>query len=241
MREDLGAARLVGDDGWAAHLHGLQWRYTEWLAHAWHDIHIRVSQHLLYLSPAHETWEVELIRYAALCHEVNHFVHHIAATCHHEAHAICLCQYACCGLHEVLWTFLHGDTAEEGHQLVFALMLHELLGVSQWLYGIVHGAHFVRGLTVFFNHGAACQFAHAHDVVCLVHTAFLDGIYGRIDIAAAAVEVCSVHVYHEWLARYLLRKHTRWVCQPVVAVDDVEVECVCQYAGYCLVVAYLLQ
>ena len=154
----------------------------------------------MHLASAHEAREVELIRNTALCHQVDHLVHHIATTCHHETHAIGLSQDACCGLNEVLRTFLHGDTAEESDELVFALVLDELIRISQWLYRVVHGADLVRWLTVFLNHRAASELAHAHDMVCFVHTAFLDGIHSRVDIAAAAVEVRSVHVDNQWFA-----------------------------------------
>ena len=227
------------DDGRTAYLHRLQRTDTERLTHTRHDIDIAHREHLLNLLASHESGEVELVGYAAFGYEVNHLRHLVAATGHDEAHSVCFAQHARCGFHEVLGTFLHRDTAEEGHQLVLARRFGELLRMSQRLHGIVHRAYLARVLTVFLNHRVTRQIAHAYDMVRFVHTAFLDGINGRIDITATAVEVRSVNVYHERLAADLLGKHACRISQPVVTVNDVEVQTVCQHRSHRLVVAYL--
>ena len=119
-------------------------------------------------------------------------------------------------------------------------MFLELLGVSQRLYSIVHGGHLARVDTIFFYHRPPRQVRYAHDMVSLLHTAFLDSEHRRVHISARAVEVGCMHVYHERLARNLLSKHTCWVGQPVVRVDDIEVQRVCQHGCHGLVVANLL-
>ena len=119
-------------------------------------------------------------------------------------------------------------------------MFLELLGVSQRLYGIVHGGYLAWVDTVFLYHCPPRQVRHAHDMVSLLHTTFLDSEYRRVHITARAVEIGGVHVYHERLARNLLSKHTGGVGQPVVRVDNIKVQRVCQHGCHCLVVANLL-
>ena len=183
---------------------------------------------------------MELIRNAALSYQVDHLGHLVAASGHDKAYAVGLLQHACCGLYEVLRSLLHRDTTQEGHQFVLALRLLELLGMCQRLYGVVYRRDLTRILTVFLNHGLTRQVAHAHDMIGLVHTAFLDSIYRRVHVAAAAVKVGRMHVDHQRLARDMLCKHTGRIGQPVVRVDNVEVQRVSQHRSHGLVVADLL-
>ena len=109
----------------------------------------------------------------------------------------------------------------------------------QRLYGIVYRRYLTRILIVFLDHGLTRQVAHAYDMIRLVHTALLDGIYRRVHVAAAAVKVGCMHVDHQRLTRDMLGKHTGRIGQPVVRVDDVKVQRVGQHRSHCLVVADL--
>ena len=111
--------------------------------------------------------------------------------------------------------------------------------MSQRLYGIVYGAYLTRVNAVFLNDRVTCQVTYAHDVIRHLHTAFLNRENGRIDVTATSVEIRSVYVYHQWLAADLLGEDPRRIRQPIMAVDDIEIQGVCQHGCYSLVVADL--
>ena len=182
---------------------------------------------------------MELVRYSAFGYKVNHLCHLVAASRHHKPYAVGLAQNTRCGFYKILRTFLHRDTAEECHQFVFALRFLELFGMCQRLYGVVYRAHFARVDAVFLYHRVTRQIAHADDMVRLVHAAFLDGIYCRIDIAAAAVEIGGMHVNHQRLPADMFGEHSCRISQPVMTVNNIKIQTVCQHACYRLVVAYL--
>ena len=112
--------------------------------------------------------------------------------------------------------------------------------MRQRLYSIMNRGHLTRVLTVFLNHGPARQVAHAYDMIRFVHASFLDGIYSRIDVTATAVEVRSMYMDHQWFAADLLGEDTGRIGQPVVTVDDIEIQTVRQHRCHGFVVADLL-
>ena len=169
---------------------------------------------------------MELIRDAAFGYEIDHLRHLVTASGHHKSYAVRLAQYPCCGLYEILRTFLHRDTAKERDKLVFALRLRELLGMRQRLYGIVHRTYLTRIDAVFLNHRPSRQVTYAYDMIRCVHAAFLNRVNRRIYITAAAVEIGRVYVDHQRLAADLLRKHAGRISQPVMAVDDIKIQTV---------------
>ena len=191
------------------------------------------------MSASHETGEVELVGDAALGYQINHLVHHIARAGHHEAYTVGLLQHARCGLHEILWTFLHCDAAEESNDFLFAWRLVVGVQVFQRFHCVVYRADLGRVDAVFLNHGAACEVADTYDVVRLFHTAFLDGENRGVDVTAGAVEVGGMYVDNQRLAGDVFGKHTGGVGQPVVRVDDIKIQGMSQHARYSLVVANL--
>jgi hypothetical protein len=78
-------------------------------------------------------------------------------------------------------------------------------------------------------------------MVGFVHTSTLNGIYRRVDVTTATVEVSSMHVNNEWFARDLLSKYASRVGEPIVTMDDIKLQSRSQYAGNSLVVADLLK
>jgi hypothetical protein len=73
-----------------------------------------------------------------------------------------------------------------------------------------------------------------------IHASFLNRINGRVHIAATAVEIRRVNVDNQRLAADLFREHTCRISQPVVAVDNIEIQTVSQHACYRFVVTDLL-
>ena len=85
---------------------------------------------------------------------------------------------------------------------------------------------------ILVDYSLACQLTNAENVVGIVHTVLLNGIYRRIHIAAATVKVCSMDMDNQFLSRYLLSMDTGRICQPVMRVDDIELFCTCNNTGY---------
>ena len=104
----------------------------------------------------------------------------------------------------------------------------------------MYRAYLARVDTVFLNHRITCQVAHAHDVVSFLHTAFLNRENGRIDITATTVEIRRMDMDNQWFAADMFREHTRRISEPVVAVDDVEIQTVSQHTRHGLIVTDLL-
>ena len=76
---------------------------------------------------------------------------------------------------------------------------------------------------ILLDHRPAGQFAHTHDMIGMVHTVLLYGVDGRIDIAAAAIEVGRVDMDHQWHTEDLLGVDTCRIGDPVVGMDQVVV------------------
>ena len=93
--------------------------------------------------------------------------------------------------------------------------------------GIVHGEALARILVILVDDGLTGELAHTHDTVGPVHTVLLDGVDGGVHLAAAAVEVGGMHVDAHRFAAHLLGVDAGGIGEPVVGVDDVEVEGAC--------------
>ena len=65
-------------------------------------------------------------------------------------------------------------------------------------------------------------------MICCVHTAFLNRINGRVDVAATAVEIGCMHMDNQGFSADLFGKHTCRIGQPVVTVNDIEIQTVRQ-------------
>ena len=100
----------------------------------------------------------------------------------------------------------------------------------------MHRAHFVRRLPIFLNYRAACEFTHAHDMITFIHTALLNRIHSRVHITTAAVKISGMHMDNQWFSSNLLGKYTSRVGQPIMAVDDIKIQTMCQHTGYSFVV-----
>ena len=120
-------------------------------------------------------------------------------------------------------------------------MLDELLGVRQRFDCVVNSRNLVSRYAVLLNNRLARKIADAHDMVGLLHATFLDTEHGRIDIATRAVEIGSMDVNNQWLAADMLGEHTGRIGQPVVRMDDIEIQRVGKHGSYSLVVADLLK
>ena len=86
----------------------------------------------------------------------------------------------------------------------------------------------------------AGQVAYTHNMIRLLHTAFLNSIDGGIDISTTAVEVGGMDVDDQRFARYMLGEHACGVSQPVMGVDDVEIKTIGEYRRHRLVVTDFL-
>ena len=106
--------------------------------------------------------------------------------------------------------------------------------------GVVDGGDF-RGVdTVVVDYRLPGEVAHGDYMVGVCHAVALDAVHGGVGLAAGAVVFGSVHVHHQRLSGYLLGMYAGGVCEPVVAVDYVEVESAGYHAcGYRVIVDFL--
>ena len=81
---------------------------------------------------------------------------------------------------------------------------------------------------VFVDDGVARQVADGYDMVGVAHSVELDAEHRRVGLAARTVELGGVDMDDHRFACYLLGMDSGRIGQPVVAVDDVEIE----RAGY---------
>ena len=77
-------------------------------------------------------------------------------------------------------------------------------------------------------------------MVRFLHTALLNREDGGVHIATAAVEIRRMHMDNQWLTADMLCEYTRRIGQPIMAVDDVEIQTVRQHTRYRFVVTDLL-
>ncbi len=57
------------------------------------------------------------------------------------------------------------------------------------------------------------------------HTVALDSVYGGVGLSSRTVVLGSVNVNHQWLAGHLLGMDAGRIGEPVVTMDDVEINC----------------
>ena len=111
--------------------------------------------------------------------------------------------------------------------------------MSQRLNGVVNRTYLTRINTVFLNYRVTRQVTYAYDMIRCLHASFLDREHRRVYITATAVEVRCMHVDNERFTADLFGKYTGRIGQPVVTVDDIEVQGMRQYRSYRLVVTDL--
>ena len=216
MSEYLGAARLIGDNGWRTHLHGLEWRNTERFGNRWHNIYIALRKHFMNLTAALETRKMKAIGNSPLGGQVYHSVHHIAAAGHYKSYIFSPLKYAVSRFHKVFGSFLHGNTSQEGDNLILTRFFYKTFHVFEWLNSIVHRGYLTRVLMIFFNHYFPGQVAHCNDMVGYVHTGFFDIVHSRIYFSAATIKVCSMNMNDQWFSGNPFYKYTGRVGEPVV-------------------------
>ena len=185
---------------------------------------------------------MEAVADTALCGELNHLVHHIAGTGHDEAYVGAVAKNLCGSFDKVLRTFLHGYTAEEGDNFFFSLtqiLYIEQLGAERHN-GVVYSGYLCRIDTVVVNHSLASEIRHGDYVVGMNHAVALDAIDRGIGLSARTVVLGSMNVNHQRLACDLLGMYSGRIGEPVVAMDDIEVERACNHTrGNRVVVDFL--
>ena len=86
----------------------------------------------------------------------------------------------------------------------------------------MHGNTLARILMILVYDRLTCKLGHAHDAVSIVHSVLLYGINRRIHLSARTVEICSMHVYAQWLSAYHLGMNACRIGKPVVSMDYVK-------------------
>ena len=90
MVQNLGHARLLGNDHRDSGPHGLQRRNPERLRNRRHHIHIAHRVHPVHIHSFEETGEMETATQAQGCHLAHNLMQHIARPGHHELHILVL-------------------------------------------------------------------------------------------------------------------------------------------------------
>ena len=185
---------------------------------------------------------METVGNAALGRQSNHGVHHVTASGHAEPYVTGTLKNQCSGLDEILRTLLHRDSAQECNHLLMRFLLGNYIPdlLRKRLNGVVHGRYLARILMVLVDDSLTGQFAHAHDVVGVVHTVLLDCIYGGVHVTAAAVKISCVDVYDQRLAAHLLGVYACGISKPVMRVNYIKLLGAGHYACHYRVVVYLL-
>jgi len=160
---------------------------------------------------------MEAVGDTALGGQGNHLVHHVARAGHHETHVVVELEHLGGSLHKVFRPLLHGDSAEEGHDLVLRLgNLHVEQFLAQGHHGVVYGSHLGGVDAVFLDYGLAREVRYGDDMVGVEHAVALDVEHCGIDVAARAVIVGGVHMDYQRLARHLLGVDAGGIGEPVV-------------------------
>ena len=177
---------------------------------------------------------MEAVGYAQAGHHPDGAVHHVAAACHHETHALGALEHLGSSLDEVFRPFLEGDTPEERHDLVLDAALDFEVLASAEVHGVMHGHDLGRVDAVFVDHYPAGEVADRYHAVGGFHAAALYGIHAGIDhIVGPAVEGGRMHVHHQRFAGEFFGGNAGKVGEPVVGVDDVEFILVLHRYGAC--------
>ena len=136
------------------------------------------------------------------CCQFYHGVHHVAATCHTEANVPRTFDNELGCFDEILRTFLHRDSSEEGNHLLFSLSERDtlvndfLMMVAERIYRVVHGKTLPRILMIVVDDCLTRQLTNTHNAVSMVHSVLFDAVHGGIHVSSTSVEVCCVHVDH---------------------------------------------
>ena len=128
-------------------------------------------------------------------------------------------------LNEILRTFLHSDTAQEGDHLLLASMVrtrYVLKFLLEGIHGIVNRETLAGILMVVVDNSLTGELRNAHDAVGIVHTVLLDTIDGRIHLTAGTVKISSMHMDAERLSTHILGMDSSRIGQPVMSMNDIE-------------------
>ena len=170
---------------------------------------------------------MEAVGDAPFGYEIYHCVHHVAGSCHAEAYVSCPVENHIGGLDEILRSLLHCYSSEERNNLILVSVIDARNGFvlgTQGVDGVVDGKHLSRILMILIDNSIAGQVGNAHNTVGVVHTVLLNGINRRIDVTTATVVVGGMDVDAQWLSADLLSVDSRGISEPVVGMDDVEVD-----------------
>ena len=200
-----------------------------------------MGKHIVYGVSFEEAREMKSVGYPLVSCEPYHFVHLIARPRHNEPYAFGLLQHGGSHLYEILGSLLHRYPAQKCYYLVLAGFLAKFVCTLQRHNGVVYRRNLIGRYVVLLYDGLSGEVADGDDMVCRVHTLFLDTVYFGVYPPAAAVVVCGVDVYYKRSARYVFGKNTRRIGQPVVRMYYVELQRMSQNTRHRLVVVYLLE
>ena len=121
---------------------------------------------------------------------------HVAASGHYEPNVVHPFKHLGCCLDKVIGPFLIGDPAQKGDDLVGDAAFGLIGLFCLETYGVVDRYDLLGGNPVFLDDDVPCQVAHGDHTVCGLHAGPFDVVDLLIDVFAAPVEFCRVHVYH---------------------------------------------
>ena len=166
---------------------------------------------------------METVGYSQLGDVADAAVHHIPASSHHEAHALCPLEDFRGGLDEIFRSLLESDSSEEGDDLVAHSPLDLQVLPAAEVHGVVDGHDLLRVNAVLVDDDVPREVADGDHLVGGHHSPLLDVIDTAVDlILGSTVERRGVHVDNQWLAGQFLGRDSGQIGQPVVGVDDVE-------------------
>ncbi len=105
----------------------------------------------------------------------------------------------------------------------------------------MHGGYLGGIHAVVVDHCLAGEVADRYYVVGMCHAVALYAVDSWVGLASGAVVLGGVHVDYQRLTGHLLGVYAGRICEPVVAVDNVEVEGACEHACHYRVVVYFFE
>ena len=126
-------------------------------------------------------------------------------------------------MEKILRAFLHCNSAQKQNNfLIFVDTGFGQRPASVALNAVMHHFHFFTADAVSADDNIAGKMADSDYFVRLLHSLSLDVVNHLVDMLAAAVEFCGMHVYDQWFFANRCDPNPRRISHPVMGVNDVE-------------------
>ena len=88
----------------------------------------------------------------------------------------------------------------------------------------MHRKDLARILMILIDNCLTSEFTDAHNAVSIIHSVLLYTVNRRIYLASTAVEISGMHMNAQWFSTHLLGMYARTISQPIMCMDNIEIE-----------------